>query len=409
MITNRLFLHTVLVGCQQPSYHAALGRDYDRISMHRTSIILILTLTSTLAFAQGPAQTSPTLPPETAEVARGWTLLAQGQTAKAAALAGQLLARHGRSVAVLALAVDAEIARGGAAAGLDLYERWVKNKPTEDGYAVRRVARAMLVEIAHLRQDQAARLHAIEALSADGETQLAAELRGTAAAGGAAPSGGSPAKEDNVAELLAVLAKPLPNRASAIAALAKTRSQRAVKPLIGLLQDPDPIVRAAAADALGTLGATSAVTSLKPLLNDPNFTVHRAAASALYALKDMSGLPFLRELQSSEHAPIRLAASRAMHSDADENWLAVVRSLLKDADPEVRREAAELIAPHDPDAARTTLEALLNDSNPAERDAANHSYLQYAVTDFATLRRFLRADEGMVRARAAARVLELTR
>ena len=38
---------------------------------------------------------------------------------------------------------------------------------------------------------------------------------------------------------------------------------------MGLLDDPDPIVRAAAAQGLGTLEATDAVADLKPLLNDP--------------------------------------------------------------------------------------------------------------------------------------------
>jgi hypothetical protein len=371
-------------------------------------IVLLSGLATALA-AQSARQ-SAALPAETPELSRGWALLAQGNAAKAAAVARDLLSRHPRSIAVLTLAVDAEIARGGAQAGLDVYERWMQGKTHEAAYALRRVARAVLVEAARGTEDAAARLQAIEALVADGESALVAALGGTqphlspteAAALGAAGN------EAAITELLGVLGKPMVNKSAAIAALAKTRSPRAVKPLMGLLDDPDPIVRAAAAQGLGTLEATDAVAALKPLLNDPVFTVRFSAAGSLFALKDTSAVAWLRELRSSEHAAIRLAALRAMRTDPAPGWVDEVRALTTDADPEVRRQAAELIAPHDPETARATLEPMLKDSNPAQREAAGASYVQ-AAGDFGSLRRLLESPEGGMRVRAAARILELTR
>jgi HEAT repeat protein len=374
----------------------------------RAVMIVFLSWSSTSALAQ-PAPQQPSVPPEAAEVARGWTLLAQGEIVKAAFLALELLPRYPRSIGVLTFAVDAEVARGGAVAGLGAYERWLQGKAIEDGYVLRRVARAVLIESAR-GKDRSARLQAIEWLMADGDTQFASEVPEMTADNLAeAALLGSAGNAAAVTELIAVLAKPVANKPAAIAALVKTRSPRAVKPLVGVLADSDPAVRAAAAQGLGELGATSAVPHVKPLLQDTVFNVRLNAAGALFALKDMSGLPFLREVQASEHAAIRLAAARAMRGDPDAGWLDLLRSLTKDGDPEVRRQAAELIAPHDPDTARAALEPLLTDSNPAQREAASQSYLQHAVTDFAALRRFLRSAEGDLRLRAAARILELTR
>jgi hypothetical protein len=52
---------------------------------------------------------------------------------------------------------------------------------------------------------------------------------------------------------------------------------------------------------------------------------------------------------------------------------------------------------------------LLADSNPAERQAAQHTYVEIAVSNFGVLRRFLRSDDPGTRVRAATRMLELTR
>jgi HEAT repeat protein len=306
--------------------------------------------------------------------------------------------------------MEVEALRGGSAAALDAYERWLGKRTIEDPYAVRRVARAVLREAAANDPDRAVRLQAVEALLADGDTGASSLLP---AADTAAPSEtaarGSTGDRGSVDLLIAQARQPGPIRRVAVPALGRTRDQRAVEPLTEALGDDDPVVRAAAAEALGAVGGTSAAPKLRQLLDDPVFPVHLAAASALLALNDQSGLPWLQQLRASEHATIRLAAARATRALADSDWLTTVRALTGDPDPEVRRGAAELVAPYDPELAKATLEPLLTDANPAERQAAADTYAGHVTTDFAVLRRFLRDQDSGTRVRAADRVLALTR
>jgi HEAT repeat protein len=208
--------------------------------------------------------------------------------------------------------------------------------------------------------------------------------------------------------LIAELGNPMGNRRRAIMALGSSKSQQAVGPLVPLLQDPNPDIRAAAAEALGKLGATQAITALKALLNDQVFPVQYQAAAALFALKDMSGLSWLRQLETSPEPGIRLAAAQATQSQPDGSWVALVRELTTVTDPEVRRQAAELLAPHDPKAARDVLKPLLGHPNIAVQELATATYIQTAETDLPILRAYLRASDAEARVRAAIRLLELT-
>lgn len=369
----------------------------------RVTCLAVIVLVLTAAGVSAQQSTSS----EREALAQGWSLLSQGEAAKASAVAAESMQRFPRSVAVLSLAVEVEISRGGAAAGLSLYDRWLGKRRVEDAYVLRQIARAFLRQIVKAENMSLARLRAIEVLTADGDTDVggATDPGSVAEAGRQAGAAG----ERAVDSLVAALDGPIAGKSRAIQALARSRSPRAVKPLIDVLADSDPLARAAAADALGKIGSADAVPALKGLLNDPVFPVHLSAAGALLALKDTSGLAWLRQLRASEHAGVRLAAVQAAASDADAEWMKVVRSLTKDDDPEIRRQAAVLLAPHDPEAARAALEPLLKDPNPAQREAAAASYLEFAVTDFAVLRRFLRTGEELARVNAAARILELTR
>ena len=374
----------------------------------QTSLVLILLSSSGIVSAQSNAPR--TASPEAAAVAQGWSLLAQGNAAKAAALSAELLPQYPRSAAVLAFAVDANIAQAGAAAGLDAYERWLGRKTTDDGYALRRVAHALLREFASDPKDRAARLEAIDALLADGDAGIPA-LDAKDAAGGIPEAGvlASLGDEQAIKSLIAELNNPAGNKRVVLAALARSRSPLAVKPVTAVLADPDPFLRGAAAEALAKLGATETVDSIKPLLNDPVFSVHLSAAASLLALKDTSGMAWLRGLETSEHAGVRLAAAKATRTDPHAGWLPLVRALANDTDPVIRWQAAELLAPHDPEGAKAALEPLLEDANPAIREAASRSYVQAATSDFAALRRFLRHADSAMRLRAAGRILELTR
>ena len=381
-------------------------------TLQMTLTALAVSVLIHLVLAQpGTAQT-PAAPSEEAELAQGRALLAQGATANAATLAKSLLTRFPRSAAVLLFAVDADIARSGALAGLDTYERWLGASTSEDNAALRQVARAVLREAAVNKQNAGARLEARRALAEDGDPDITAELdRPTIS--GADPEAGLLASLGNdkaVTALIAELENPVGARRAAIAGLAASHSKRAARPLIVALSDPNPDIRAVAAEALGTLGATEAVTPLKPLLDDPVFTVHFRAAAALFLMNDLSALPWFRQLEASDQpAGIRLIAVQATKTKPDGAWLELVRALAKDADPELRREAAELLAPHDPATAKAVLDPLLTHANPAEREAATTSYVQYAANDLATLRRFLHSGDGQTRLHAAGRLVELTR
>ncbi len=90
----------------------------------------------------------------------GWARLAEGQSGPAADAAQALLAKHPRSAAALAFAVDATIARSGAAAALGQDETWLGSRLLDEPLAVRRIAHAMLWEEASQRQDVMARVEA---------------------------------------------------------------------------------------------------------------------------------------------------------------------------------------------------------------------------------------------------------
>src|SRR5258708_4742596 len=116
----------------------------------RLCCVLVLScLSSAALLAQSVPAPQTASTPEADGLSQGWGLLARGDVARgdvarASALAQRLLAQYPRSAAVLAFAVEAEIARGGPTAGLDAYERWLGTKTAEDGYALRAIARALL-------------------------------------------------------------------------------------------------------------------------------------------------------------------------------------------------------------------------------------------------------------------------
>jgi HEAT repeat protein len=367
------------------------------LSVPLTKRIVSVGLLTLLFAGNVVAQTGPVKPAPASEataIARGWALLADGRAAQASQLAADLLKQFPRSVAVATLFVDSEIARGGSAAGLAAYERWLERRTLEDGYLLRRVSRSVLRNL--LRDtNPAVRADAAAALKDDGDR----------AAADAVPA---PVPE-SVETLLARMEQPGPARPRAVAELGRSRDPRAVPALVAALGDDDMIVRAAAAEALGTLDATESISRLHALLADPALSVQLAAAKALQALNDRRGAEWLRKLASSEHAAIRLEGVRALKNEAGPEWEATVRALTADANPAVRRSAAELIAPFDPALAEATLKTLLDDPNPAIRQVARTSFISSVATDLTTLRGFLRHEDAFARLGAAARILQLTR
>jgi HEAT repeat protein len=361
-----------------------------------------------LSFASGPA--GAIQESEATLLSRGWALIAKGDHAGAAGIAARALADDPNSSSALRLALEADVATGGATKALGTYERWLGKRALEDGYALRRISRAVLGE-AVKGPDPAARHEALVALMADGDREAAALLQQGAKSGQFRDVSAMAAAGDEraLAVLLSQLHSTPGSKTAVIAAIAATRNRAAIPQLIPILKDPRDVNRAAAADALGQLGATEAIPQLKALLQDQFFAVKLKAAGALYRLNDPAGLPVLTEVASSEHASIRVAGAREMAANPDLSWQAMVRALTDDPDPVVRLEAARLIAPFDQPLAKRVLDGLLADANLGIREAAADVVVDRVAADITTLRKLLRSGDSRIRVGAAGRILELTR
>jgi sulfur carrier protein len=387
---------------------AFVGGGFKRV------LAMLLVVSAPLAAAQtrqGAPAAAQTVSEESMLIYQGWALLAAGDAAKASKAGVDVLAKFPRSAAAIALVVEAEIARGGAMAGLTAYERWLGDRKVEDPYLVRRVARGMLQAAA--KGPAPLSSEAMRFLAEDGDAESRAELTRKAYAGGFVEAKAlAPLDEGVVRYLIQSLNTATGSKLAIIDALVASRSKLAIPPLMQLLGDTaTPAHVAAAADGLGKLGATDAIPRLRPLVANPSSTgdVKWTAAAALFRLGDKTGEAVLQKSLESEHGALRLAAVEAMSSRPDAFWQNVVRSLTADANVTVRMQAARLIAPYDNTLARVTLEAGLATRSGEIYDLAAQIMAQHVATDFAILRRLMRTTTGLVQLQASARVLQLTR
>jgi len=391
--------------------------------MHRTlliSLVLGLVVAARPVGAQQPArsrpQTAPRLPgavsvEEATLITNGWALLAQGLYLQAATKAAQVLAAYPRSGAALLLAIEAELARGGAAAGLGQYERWLRQRTLEEPLVLRRVAHAVLREEAAQQQDQAARVEALSGLADEGESGAARELAAVASRSGGAATRtlASLGDERAVRTLVAELGRGSGDPVSTLDALGASGSPLAIAPAVERLKDPRQEVRGAAAEGLGKLGDTRLVAALTPMLSDRSAYVRVKAAGALLRLGDDTGMALLQDMIADPSPTIRIAAAGAMASRPDASWIALVRELTAALEPEVRAAAGRLIAPYDPELSRTVLESLSTNENPAIRELASRTLGEVVTNDLTMLRSLMRSSDRLTRVRGAARLMALTR
>jgi len=381
---------------------------------------IVLLSFSVLTAAQTPAKPASQTPPpppgsitrdEAIALTQAWAMLAEGKADKAVLRASEILAVYPRSAAALTLAVEASIAQAGAHAGLAQYERWLGNRALEEPSIVRRIAVALLQEVARDGSMDTARLEALRALANDGDRAAVSALTEGSRSGNRPETRVMAAMGDarSVKMLIAELNNG-GNVTSTLEALGESGSQTAVAPVAQQLRHHAPEVRAAAADALGKLGKRyDVVESLKLALKDETSYVRTRAAAALFGLGDMSGLTLLQGLLVEESAKSRLIAAQAMAASPDTTWMDQVRRLTSAGEPEVRIGAARLLLPHDPEYARPILERGMNDANPAIRDMASESIGEAAAGDLRSLRFFMSLNDPLGRVRAAARVLVLLR
>jgi protein-S-isoprenylcysteine O-methyltransferase Ste14 len=169
----------------------------------------------------------------------------------------------------------------------------------------------------------------------------------------------------------------------------------AIKPLISLLSDPDPVIREFAAEGLGEMEAQEAIDPLLLLLDDPAYRARNAATSALGKIGSEEALPVLLvNLEQTSSTGFRnficgalgnigsreawiplinviqdsvwynrIAAINALNKiDPDQSWPYVFASL-KDSNANVKRNAVMLILAQKPSQAREALIYVLDDED----------------------------------------------
>lgn len=373
-------------------------------------ILLVMAGFSVVVSGQQPQAAPAAGSEEAVLVSRGWKMLSDGDAAQAASHASAILTAYPRSVAALALLVEAEIVRAGTLAGLDAYERWLGTRRIEDGYVIRIVALSSLRD-ASASSDLGLRIEALKALAADGDAGALALLNNPAN-GERSPEVlalASIGQERGVRALIAQIGTGF-GTTRMIDALGQSRSPLAIAPLMKLLTNESADFRSAAAAALGRLGAKEAVTAIAPLMSESQpYPVRFAAAAALHRLADAQGTAFLRSTLASTHETMRAAAVEELASVPDDtSWVAHAEALIASRDPQIRLQAASLLARRDAARARAVLENLLADQNPSIREEASYALASLVSSDFVALRRALRGDTRS-RILASNRVLEMTR
>lgn len=408
-----------------PANTAQFGR---RRSFWLVGLILIgLALPPASAAPRQGARNLVPVSEETALLAQGWAALGAGDAVAAAEKAQLILGKYPQSVAGLALAVEAAIARQGAMAGLSAYESWLGARKLEDPFVIRRIAIATLREAMNSTTEARGRLVALKALAAENDAQALSKLAEARARNQVGETRVMAELGDAraVLDLIKRLEAAQPGQKGAyIEALAGTKNKLAVEPIRKLLDDRDPIVVAQAADALGKLDARESIPRLRTLVEGQNGLQRWAAARSLSLMGDSGGVPFLRQMlvfdpaREVEGAIVTPGAADRLQIDAAEalsplgpnpDWMNTARRLVGSPDPQVRIIAARLIAPQDQPLAKDVLESLLQDPNGGIREWATEVLAGRVAGDFVTLRRLVRSTDAYSRSLAAARIVELTR
>lgn len=130
-------------------------------------------------------------------------------------------------------------------------------------------------------------------------------------------------------------------RIAAAQALAEVGETGVLKPLLGALKDPEPLVRSAAANGLARLGDQQATHGLISLLRDRERNVRVAVVSALGQLGDTQAVKALQALVNDREWEVRAALAEALGRLGDKSALPAVMGLLHDRDQEVRQNAAD--------------------------------------------------------------------
>jgi HEAT repeat protein len=160
-------------------------------------------------------------------------------------------------------------------------------------------------------------------------------------------------------------------RVASVRALARLGDPSAVPGLSGRLADADAAVRLAAVQAMRSFDGPA---PLVPMLDDPDPAVRaETAAGQLAGDGTDRAAGVLRELISEEDPELRRIAVRALGHAQGATAAALAAGRLDDPDPSVRAAAAEALADVDPEHAVARLVETLSDPDSAVRAAAAHA------------------------------------
>jgi HEAT repeat protein len=162
-------------------------------------------------------------------------------------------------------------------------------------------------------------------------------------------------------------------RVAAAQALADLGEPAVLKPLIGALKDPEPLVRSAATNGLAQLGDAQAVSPLISVIKDRDRNVRVAVVSALGQLGDKRAVAPLLNLVNDREWEVRAVLAEALGRLGDRSALPAVMGLLHDRDQEVRQNAVDAVGRVGDENAIESLVLAMVDEHMGVRQAASRA------------------------------------
>jgi HEAT repeat protein len=191
-------------------------------------------------------------------------------------------------------------------------------------------------------------------------------------------------------------------RARAAEYLGYFGGERSVRPLGGLLADPDGTVRAVAARSLARIGTLEATEFLAKTLNDPSELTRLRVAENLERIGMLAAKPLLDTLKYGEPQARVLAARILGDLRAAGTRPALREAALEGSLPDLRAKATLALGKiGDPDDIPTLLEASTDEFWPVRAQAANALGMIGDVSTMPTLQKMMTDQEWWVRLNAA--------
>jgi HEAT repeat protein len=159
-------------------------------------------------------------------------------------------------------------------------------------------------------------------------------------------------------------------RAAVVHQVGELAEPAAIVWLLGLLDDPEPVVCQKAAEALGKIGDRAAVPGLVRLLRSDAACAWWQAAEALAAVGDRAAVAPLLRVLADGSPNARAAAAHALGCLRDSSALEPLASALAAGEAPLRRAAAAALADLGDPAAVPALATALDDPDPDTRAAA---------------------------------------